>query len=774
MNLTIDNRTIHIDKPVTVLDAALHHGINIPSLCAHPDLTPYGGCRLCIVEIEGKAGYPTSCTTMAEDGMIIRTDTHILKEMRREMIQLILSEHPAACLMCDDIDGCSVFQETIRKVGVTTGCRWCPKDKDCELQRIVEQLDIKELTLPGLYRDFPLEKYDPFFDRDYNLCIYCGRCVRICHEHRKSSVLSLKQRGKMTSIGPAFDTTHIEADCEFCGACVSVCPTGAMSEKSRKWWGAPERYESSVCPLCSLNCDLQVLLLRSKIVGTIPPGKPHESGGELCVKGRFCLSELLNRTERILEPQYLYPEGYGIVSWNDALERASKIIENAKPGRSAIWLSPSLTMEEMQASVYFAEQILHTQWITSSCFDENLAAYVYFAQKSVATNEINKAGAITSFFLNGNYNFAPLTIAIKAAATRGIPYYQIGWINDTTSRFAHSKLIPDPLQETQLLDRIIKYLETGQCKVPEVKHLSDTLKNSKNNIIIIGPQIMSLNSCPGLLEQIHQIAVLTESHLLMPNPFGNLGGLISLRDLKPMEAVDQNIKDGKIDLLYLLGDTAFRERPPVQHIIYQNTFAAPPGLNPDVILPTSLWGEEGGSYCDTSGKVKKAPSLATPHGYVRSHIACLSAIAGIVKKEEIAFPLPQIVDKLSLKIQWKQTGKTNAPVKKADSSQAGKFPFVLIQERNPHVYSHLNLGLGITALGELVKPGCVMLHPGDAKNLKLKNGDQVNLMTPEKEKKVNVVIRKNIPRGYMYLTTTNNTLEFKNNPCYVNIIKEHV
>ena len=403
MKITIDNRLIETGKAVTILDAAMQNGIYIPSLCAHPELTPFGGCRLCIIEVEGRRGYPTACTTQVEEGMIVRTETQVLQEMRRDLIQLILSEHPSACLICEDVDGCAGFQETIRKVGVTSGCRWCPKDKDCELQKIVNYLGIHELTLPGLYRDLPVEKYDPFFDRDYNLCIYCDRCVRICTEHRKSSVLSLKQRGKLTTIGPAYDNNHIDAECEFCGACVSVCPTGAMSEKSRKWWGLPEKYEPSVCPLCSLNCDLQVLTLKNKIVGTVPPGKPHESGGELCVKGRFCLSEIVNRTERLLEPQFRYPEGYGFVSWDIAVEKTKEMIRDAGPGRSAVFISPGLTLEEIAYTGLFADKVLKTSLITSSCMDENLPDFMELARESATIEELKNAGLVVSFFLNGNY-----------------------------------------------------------------------------------------------------------------------------------------------------------------------------------------------------------------------------------------------------------------------------------------------------------------------------------------------------------------------------------
>ncbi len=769
MKLTINNIKIEIGKPATLLKVAEQNNIHIPALCAHPELTPHGGCRLCIVEIQDRKGYPTSCTTMAEEGMVVRTDTNILQKMREDLVQLMLSEHPAGCLLCEDVESCSNFQGTIRKVGVTTGCRWCPKDKDCEFQKIVEAFEINELTLPGLYRNIEVEKYDPFFDRDYNLCIYCDRCVRICNEYRKSSVLSLKQRGNQTSIGPAFDETHIDAQCEFCGACVSVCPTGALSEKSRKWWGLPEKYEASVCPICSLNCEIQVLSLNNKIVGTLPPGKPHESGGELCVKGRFCLSELVNRTERILEPQYKFKEGYGIVSWDLAIEKTTEILHRTKPKRSVIFLSPSLSMEEISRAKYLAHTILKTDDITTSIADENLFAYMRLASFSITMKELDNASSYVSVFLNGNYKVAPITMMLKTAASKGIPYFQIGWAKDTTSRFAQHQLIPTACEEHKYLDQIISILKDGKKGPPNLIEFAKVLQNSKP-AIIVGPEIISLSNCIPLLDKISQIVKLTDAKLYMPNPYGNLNGLLASIKLKCFKDIDKKIKEGKYDLVYFIGDNPYHNRPNVKHIIYQNSFPASPKSEPDVILPTAIWGESTGSYLNTDRKINKTKSIAEVHGYSLSHQEIFSRIA-----KKMQFKLPEFKIKDLVIVKEASSGKEKIAKKHQNLAVPDKkFPFVLVQERSQHLYSNLNLSKGIEGFGELVKPDYLMLHPKDAKKLNLNNDNNVHLVSSQTEKSYPVIIRKEITAGYFYLVLSNGEAAFETNPCPVYIRREYV
>ncbi len=769
MNLTINNIEVEIVKPATLLQVAGQNDIYIPSLCAHPELAPYGGCRLCIVEIEKRKGYSSACTTMAEEGMVVRTDTNMLQKMRKDLVQLILSEHPSGCLLCEDDDSCSNFQGTIRKVGVTTGCRWCPKDKDCEFQKIVEEFDIHEIELPALYRNIPVEKYDPFFDRDYNLCIYCDRCVRICDEYRKSSILSLKQRGNHTIIGPAFDATHIDAQCEFCGACVSVCPTGAMSEKSRKWWGLPEKYEASICPLCSLNCEIQALTLNNKIVGTLPKGKPHETGGELCVKGRFCLSELVNRTERMLEPQCKYKEGYGIVSWDIAIEKTAEILLQTKPKRTAMFLSPSLSLEEISKAKYLAKHVLKSSDITSSVVDENLFAYMRLAALSVTKEKLNKASSYVSVFLNGNYKVAPITMMIKTAASKGVPYFQIGWAKDSTSRFAQHRLIPTPCEEHKYLDQVISILKNEQKGSTELNELVKVLQNS-NPAFIVGPEIISLSNCIPLIDKISQIVKLTKAKLYVPNPFGNLNGLFASVELKSFKEVDEKIKEGKYDLLYLIGDNPFNNRPNVKHVIYQNTFTTSPQLEPDVILSTAVWGESEGSYLNTDRKIQKTESVAEPHEYSLSHQEVFSRIA-----KKMQFKIPKFKTKDIVIEEETNTHNAKSEIKLQDIAVPDKkYPYVLVQEKIQHVYSNLALSLGIEGFGDLVKPNHIMLNPKDAKKLNLNNNNNVQLVSSQTEKSYPVIIRKEISPGYFYLVLSNAEIEFESNPCPVKIRREHV
>lgn len=235
MTLTIDGKEVKAKKGATVLEAALDAGLYIPTLCYHPMLPPFGGCRLCIVEIEGLRGLPPSCTTPAADKMVVKTKTDQLQKVRREVLELTFTEHPRACIDCWRRKRCGPDDICLRNVEVSERCVTCPNNYHCELQNVADYMGMKNMTLPYSYRNTPVLKDNPYFDRNYNLCILCGRCIRGCCDARKIYAIAFTHRGSEALVGTAFNRPLPEAGCKSCFTCVEVCPTGALLDKKGVW-----------------------------------------------------------------------------------------------------------------------------------------------------------------------------------------------------------------------------------------------------------------------------------------------------------------------------------------------------------------------------------------------------------------------------------------------------------------------------------------------------------------------------------------------------------
>ena len=248
MNITINGRVLFLTGRPTVLEAARRNGFEIPSLCDHRALLPYGACRICLVEIKGRRGYAPACSTYAEEGMDVITESPALAALRRGVLELILAEHPNACLICTEKKLCDEYKSTIRKTGEVTGCVHCPVNGRCELQRVVEMVGVERVPFPARRREGEVLRSDPFIDRDNSLCILCGRCVRVCREVRGASVLTFLARGSETLVGTALGRTMQDSGCQFCGACIDVCPTGSLVERAARPEPVPDHRTRAVCP----------------------------------------------------------------------------------------------------------------------------------------------------------------------------------------------------------------------------------------------------------------------------------------------------------------------------------------------------------------------------------------------------------------------------------------------------------------------------------------------------------------------------------------------
>jgi predicted molibdopterin-dependent oxidoreductase YjgC len=356
--VTIDGKKVKFRRGQTILDLSRKAGIYIPTLCHLEDLEPYGGCRLCAVEVKGMKGCPTACTTPVFPGMEVLTNTPGLQKLRREILEFILTEHPYTCLVCKDKNECTEFMHTTRKAGTITGCNFCTSNGDCELQDLVDFLELDDVKFPITYRGIPSVRDNPFYDLDYNLCVLCGRCVRICSEERNSQVLAFVQRGNTTLVGTSFGESQKDAGCEFCGACADVCPTGSISEKMGKWRGMPDRSVKTTCTLCPLGCEMNVNTKDGKIVqiGAVPGGRTAPP--QLCIRGKFLPMHIHDHSSRITNPLIRKNGKMVEVGWKEALSYTATRLESFRGDRFGIITSGQDTLEEIFVLQKFAREIM--------------------------------------------------------------------------------------------------------------------------------------------------------------------------------------------------------------------------------------------------------------------------------------------------------------------------------------------------------------------------------------------------------------------------------
>jgi formate dehydrogenase beta subunit len=253
--IQIDGTNVSADSQKSILQASLEAGIYIPNLCAHPDLPSTGECGLCIVEIEGKSEPAISCNTRVTTNMVIHTSTQTLRSQQRKALEKILSQHPSACLVCWRRERCKPFDECLRNISVNERCVTCPKNGNCELQRVSDFLDLKYETIPYEFRALPVNRDNPFFELDYNLCINCGRCVRACRDLRGIKALDSINVNGYQVCGPIKDN-HKDSGCKFCFTCVEVCPTGALCDLPGRYHPVADK-EAYIVP-CKNACPAHI------------------------------------------------------------------------------------------------------------------------------------------------------------------------------------------------------------------------------------------------------------------------------------------------------------------------------------------------------------------------------------------------------------------------------------------------------------------------------------------------------------------------------------
>ncbi len=296
--ITIDGNGYDFKDGDTILEVASRNGIRIPTLCYYRKVQPKAVCRMCLVEVNGSKKPQTSCNTPAKNGMVVETETPLVRSVRKIGIKLMLADGKHDCMVCE-------------------------ANGDCALQNLAYEYGIEHHGFRADAISKEIEDSNPFIIRDASKCVLCGRCVQACQDIQVNNAIDFGNRGFDTKIVTAYDKPLLDSgtDCVFCGECVQACPVGALTEKKSKGKGRVWEFKRirTTCPYCGVGCQLWLHVNRGKIVKVtgVDTAKPNK--GRLCVKGRFGYDFIYDK-KRLTSPMIKENGTFREASWDEALD----------------------------------------------------------------------------------------------------------------------------------------------------------------------------------------------------------------------------------------------------------------------------------------------------------------------------------------------------------------------------------------------------------------------------------------------------------------------
>jgi formate dehydrogenase major subunit len=633
VQITINEKQIEVPEGTTVLRAAEMAGIYIPRLCDHKELTPYGGCRLCIVEVQGVRVPMASCTLPVNNGMVINTETEALKKSRKFVLSMLFSERNHFCPFCQVSGG------------------------DCELQNAAYHEEMTHWPIQPGWNNFVVDTTHPYFVLDNNRCILCRRCVRACAEMAGNFTLSVAERGAKSMIVADIDVPLGESTCIKCGSCVQVCPTGAIIDRTTAYQVHDKDLTEvkSICNACSVGCSVKLMVHDNRIVRIEGDWDGSVNRGVLCEFGRY---NAANETRKRITTPLMKKNGkLEPVSWEEALKAASgKLapLASDKDGIAAI-ASTRLSAETLTA---FKDLFANNQLVTS--LEEGIpsASVMQFAEKQgtfegkldvlrtadtvmcIGAN-VGSTHMVAGFMFKRNMpkgtrviNIDPQEDVLDDVASLSIknkPGSDLALILGLQAIVVKEGLERRSMSITDLDARIDEAVRITGISLEKLTQTARILANSITPVILFGKGITAQrDEC--LVEELYRLAVLVgavdseRSGLISVKGETNsltaaLLGLDKVFELNGQKAVFAAIGDGRVSKL--LAERISK----APYLVVQASYESEITRQADVVLPVTVWSEQEGTYINLDGRIQKCTKVLTSPETVRDNLAVISELA---------------------------------------------------------------------------------------------------------------------------------------------------
>jgi NADH dehydrogenase/NADH:ubiquinone oxidoreductase subunit G len=592
VNLTIDGREVRTAEGTNLIDAAASAGIHIPNLCYLKGMKGIGACRLCLVEIDGMKSPMIGCTTKVKEGMVVNTKTEKVQEVRRFVIDLILSMHPLDCMTCT-------------KAGV------------CNLQQYAYDFEIKESNFTRKKMGYPVDAANPFIKRDPDYCVLCSRCVRVC-KAQGTNVLEFSGRGVGAKVVTANDKPLQESSCTFCGSCVDACPVNALLEADRWRKGREWEYDKvvSTCLSCGNGCSIAVSTKDGDVVKINSGAAEGSPEKYICAIGRYGFDSLHSET-RLKMPMKRVDGKLKETTWADAFEiTAAKL--KAAGSDAAFIASANILNEDAIVLKKLASEVVKTK-----NYDSSVSLYSDYDAMKTGAADLERADL---FVLVGTApdQWTRILPALDAVIRKRVNEAgaKLLVINSGETRISSAATQTLRGDEVKILEQLAQAVISKGVKAPKemieaLAHIDPSDAAMIAADLFIAAKSPVILASPSLYKAAANLSLIKEDAVSVPYE-ANAKGVV-LMGLTSGGKKFKEIVGSKTQALYAIGEVPVSKRPDTDFLIVQNSHLTDLANEADVVLPSSAALESEGTIVDYLGRLKEVKRAVDPAGESISH-----------------------------------------------------------------------------------------------------------------------------------------------------------